>query len=197
MIPSALHERLLAAAGDRTYRHIGELTRTHPETVRRYMQGQAPAADFLASLCAALHISGDWLLTGRGPMKLDEQRSHALREATAGDLLTAMAGTIERLAERIDRLETYVQTLEVRLRSILSVEPGAPALPLTPHQEPGHGSSNGQHTAGPQHAGPDSSGAHAPAFQVAANGKPPAGPSPERVRRLQRALAQRPHPHAD
>ena len=55
-----------SAVGDRTYRHIGELTKTHPETVRRYMQGQLPATDFIASLCEALNISGDWLLTGRG-----------------------------------------------------------------------------------------------------------------------------------
>ncbi|MCC6677709.1 MAG: hypothetical protein IT436_11240 [Phycisphaerales bacterium] len=181
MIPTALHERLLAAAGDRTYRHIGDLTKTHPETVRRYMQGQAPGADFLAALCAALSISGDWLLTGRGPMKLDEQRAHALRDATAGDLLAAMAGTIERLSERIDRLETYVQTLEVRIRSA-AAPAGEPHLNhLNSAQEPGHGSSNGQLATA---AGP-------------AIAKPVAGPSPDRVRRLQRALAQRPRPHAD
>lgn len=191
MIPSALHERLLAAAGDRTYRHIGELTQTHPETVRRYMQGQSPGADFLASLCAALAISGDWLLTGRGPMKLDQQRAHALRDATAGDLLTAMAGTIERLSERIDRLETYVQTLEVRLRSLGPSAGGCAEYPTMLSQEPGHGSSNGQLTA--QAGLPD----------VTTNGtatvivKAAAGPTPERVRRLQRALAQRPRPHAD
>lgn len=189
VIPSALHERLQAAAGDRTYRHIGDMTRTHPETVRRYMQGQSPGADFLAALCAALGISGDWLLTGRGPMKLDEQRAHALRDATAGDLLAAMAGTIERLADRIDRLETYVQTLEVRLRSLSG--PSSELTPVShPHEEPAHGSSNG-HLAGHGHA--DQAADAVPVVLVKAS----AGPSPDRVRRLQRALAQRPRPHAD
>lgn len=188
MISTALHERLQVAAGDRTYRHLGELTRTHPETVRRYMQGQTPNAEFLAELCAALSISGDWLLTGRGPMRLDEQRAHALRGATAADLLAAMAATIERLGERIDRLETYIQTLETRMSS-LSPDPAVfTATPL--QEEPGHGSLNGQSSAAEAGPRPGASGA-------AAGFKPPADPSPERVRRLQRALAQRPRPHAD
>src|SRR5262245_11814116 len=82
VVPTALHERLVVAVGDRTFRHIGELTKTHPETVRRYMGGQAPSTDFLAALCTTLSLNADWLLTGRGVMRLDEQRSQALREAT-------------------------------------------------------------------------------------------------------------------
>ena len=50
---SPLHERLLAAVGDRTYRRVGEITSTHPETVRRYLQGQAPSVEFVMSLCSA------------------------------------------------------------------------------------------------------------------------------------------------
>ncbi len=112
-----MHERLLAAVGDRTYRLIGEMTGTHPETVRRYLQGQAPSVEFVASLSSALGISADWLLTGRGPMKSDELKAHALAQADPGDLLRAMSRNIESLLDRVHRVEVFMQTLETRIRA--------------------------------------------------------------------------------
>lgn len=117
MIPDGLHERLRAAAGQRTNRTLSELTDTPPETVRRYMTTQAPAAEFLGLFCSSLGINGDWLLTGRGPMKTSDVQYHALGEARAGDLLGAMAGSIEVLIDRVDRTEKFVQTLETRVRA--------------------------------------------------------------------------------
>lgn len=111
-----LHERLRIAAGSRTYRQMGDLTGTNHETVRRYMLGQAPSADFLAAACEALDLNAQWLLVGAGPMKRSDIRSHALGEAKVSELLTAMSNTLESLISRVDRLETYVQTLETHLR---------------------------------------------------------------------------------
>jgi transcriptional regulator with XRE-family HTH domain len=129
---SPLHDRLAAAAASMTYRQVGEVTRTHPETVRRYMQGQSPSVEFLETLAHALGLSGEWLLTGRGPMKLDEARLHALRESNATDLLSAVASTMERLIERVDRLEQYTQTLETRLRAAARAsDHDTPAAPVT------------------------------------------------------------------
>lgn len=113
---SQLHDRLRAAVGQRTYRHVGELTGTNPETVRRYMTGQAPSAEFLSALCRSLGLSAEWLLSGRGPMKSAEIRHHTLSESAASDLLAALARSVERLLDRVDRLEVFVQTLETRLR---------------------------------------------------------------------------------
>lgn len=113
---SPLHERLLAAVGDRTYRRVGEITSTHPETVRRYLQGQSPSVDFVMSLCSALSISGQWLLTGEGPMKAADAKNHALKHANPGELLSAIAGTLDVLSDRLDRLELFVQGLDVRVR---------------------------------------------------------------------------------
>lgn len=117
---SPLHERIEAAAGEMTYRHLAEITYQHPETVRRYVSGQAPSAEFLQNLCRALRLNGDWLLTGRGPMKSDEIRAHALSEANTPELFSAMAGTVESLVQRVERLEVYTQSLEVKLRSVQS-----------------------------------------------------------------------------
>lgn len=114
---NGLHDRLEAAAGDRTYRDLALMTATNPETVRRYMQGQAPSAEFLAALCGALGVSGDWLLTGRGPMLASDVEGHALRRASASDLLTAMSDSVERLMDRMERVELFVNTIEVKLRA--------------------------------------------------------------------------------
>lgn len=114
---SPLHDRMMAAVGDRTFRHVAELTSQHPETVRRYLSGQAPSAEFLSNLCAALRINGDWLLTGRGPMKSEDVRTHALAQANTPELFSAMANTLESLLKRVERLEVFVQAMEVKLRA--------------------------------------------------------------------------------
>jgi transcriptional regulator with XRE-family HTH domain len=111
-----LHDRLNSVSSGHTYRAIAELTQTHPETVRRYMQGQSPSVEFLAALCPGLGINADWLLTGRGAQRADQIRAHALQHADPAELHSAIATTISALVERVDRLETYCQTLETRLR---------------------------------------------------------------------------------
>jgi transcriptional regulator with XRE-family HTH domain len=116
MEQSELHTRLIAAVDGRSYREIGDLTGVHPETVRRYMQGQAPSVDFLTNLCRALGLSGTWLLTGDGVMHVSETKRAALDEAEAPELFTAMAGTLGGLIDRVGRLEGYLQTLETRVR---------------------------------------------------------------------------------
>lgn len=117
MEANGLHERMKIAAGERTYRQIGKLTSTHAESVRRYMQGQAPSVEFLSALCAALEINGSWLLTGQGPMNDHEIQPFALRAAGTPDLLRALSDTVSVLIRRVDRLERLVQTTEIKLRA--------------------------------------------------------------------------------
>lgn len=121
------HARLNEAAGQVSYRKLGGLTDTHPETVRRYMQGQAPSATFLTNMCRVLGISGEWLLTGKGPMKCAHIRSHALNQADPSELMTAVANTLTDLCDRMDRLERFMQTLETRVRGMGAPGPDQPA----------------------------------------------------------------------
>lgn len=130
---SPLHERMRSVAGTRTFRHLSELTGTHPETVRRYMSGQPPSTEYLSALCHALNINGDWMLTGRGPMRVGEIEAHALRSASAPDLLSALAATVERLIDRVELLERYLQSMESHFRTLQAM--------------PGNGGHNGGHSA--------------------------------------------------
>ncbi len=114
---SPLHERLRSVVAGQSYRQLGELTGSNAETIRRYVTGQAPSVEFLSAICDRFMINGEWLLTGRGPMRRQEIRKHALQEASAAELLNAMATTLERLTERVERLEMYVQSLETLLRA--------------------------------------------------------------------------------
>jgi len=45
---------------------LAERMGLHPETVRRYLRGQKPAPEFLASICRELGVSPRWLLLGEG-----------------------------------------------------------------------------------------------------------------------------------
>lgn len=110
-----MHRRLEAALDGKTYRWISRATGIHPETVRRYMQGQSPSIEFVSSVCSQLQINPQWLLTGEGPMRRDDVRAHHLAQADPSELMSAIAATLDLMTERLDRLELFVQQLETRL----------------------------------------------------------------------------------
>jgi hypothetical protein len=116
---STFHERLNDSAGKVSYRRLGKLTDTHPETVRRYMQGKMPSALYIQSFCDAMGISGDWLLTGKGPRHRNDVRTYALKHADASELLNAIAETLAALTARVDTMERFMQSLETRLGPVL------------------------------------------------------------------------------
>jgi len=120
---SAFHDRLNLAVGETSYRQLGTMTNTHPETVRRYMQGQAPSAAFMTNLCSNLGISGEWLLSGKGPMRVRDIRTHALKHADPNELMGAIANTLTQLIERVDRLDRFVQMIETKLNASTTIEP--------------------------------------------------------------------------
>ncbi|MEL7474086.1 MAG: hypothetical protein AAGK04_12280 [Planctomycetota bacterium] len=175
---SGLHERLQSAAGSRTFRHLSEVTGVNAESVRRYMQGQAPSVAFVSAFCRELGVNADWLLTGRGPMRLADVKREALADADAGDLMGAVAGTLETLIDRVDRLDVFTQTLDVRLRA-------APASQLEGLPAGGDGDPNA-------HDAHDVPAAKAGEFDRAQGGADGA-----RAQRIGRAAAQRPRPSAD
>lgn len=156
---SPLHERMRSVAGTRTFRHLSELTGTHPETVRRYMSGQPPSTEYLSALCHALNINGDWMLTGRGPMRVGEIEAHALRSASAPDLLSALAATVERLIDRVELLERYLQSMESHFRTLQAM--------------PGNGAHNGSHNGGQSASASNLSAGHGSTL--------PRGPAPSQA----------------
>ncbi|KAA0215375.1 MAG: XRE family transcriptional regulator [Leptolyngbya sp. PLA3] len=174
MSAASLHERLTSVASGKTYRAIGDLTETHPETVRRYLQGQSPSVEFLAALCRALGINADWLLTGRGPTRVEDVRAAALREANPTELHAAMAGTISVLVDRVDRLETYCQTLETLVR----------------------GTRAKSEDAGGTSRSPDGPNTDRPEAITSGSDEQPGIVHAERTRRIAEAVAQRPRPDA-
>ncbi len=168
---SPLHERIHSVVGHVTYRSLGDATGQHPETVRRYMQGQSPSVEFLAALCARYDISAQWLLTGQGAMKQSAARAQALKEANPAELLSAVAAALEKLTLRVDRIEVFIQLIESRLR--------ARAGEANSHQSPDHAPTR------------EDKSARASAAAQAAAADPAA-----KARRVAGALPQRPRPDA-
>jgi transcriptional regulator with XRE-family HTH domain len=125
----------IAVGEHATYRQVSDQTGTNAETVRRYLQGHAPSVEFVAALCRVFGISADWLLTGRGPMKAADLKTHVLGDSSAGELFTAVADNLERLLARVDRIERYVQMLETQVRG-LGVAPGTESGHAHDAQEP-------------------------------------------------------------
>jgi transcriptional regulator with XRE-family HTH domain len=114
------HERLSHAAGKTSFRQLSKLTDTHPETVRRYMHGQAPSASFIQAFCEALGISGDWLLSGIGPMNRRDVESFALKNAEASTLWVAIAESLFSIKGRIDDIENAIQVSSTKESAIVN-----------------------------------------------------------------------------
>jgi hypothetical protein len=171
MPESAIHQRLRSVVATKTYRELGDMTGTNAETARRYILGQPPSLEFVVALCDKQGVSPTWLLTGDGPMRASEARSHALREANAHELLAAVADTLERLAERVGRLEVFLHTLETRLR-VVGAEGGGESI--------GTGPGSGGKAHGPSVAGGTQPGSPRPRSDAdyIADGIEP-GPAPE------------------
>jgi transcriptional regulator with XRE-family HTH domain len=201
----ALTQRLRSLVGARSFREIGELTDTHPETARRYLAGQAPSVEFLAAVCRAFGVTAEWLLTGQGPMRRSDAKGHALREASATELLTAIAATLERLIERVDRLELFVQTMETRLRARESEGAGRIEIKLAPDGKADHASA--AHAASSPTGLPSGVPIGTPSglpigtpTGARASGPGPADaadPKSARISAIARALAERTPPPAD
>lgn len=160
--------------------------------------GQAPSVEFLQALCKAFGVSGEWMLTGKGPMKSADMKQEALRQADAGDLLSALASSVETMLSRVDRLEQFMQLMEVRLRGLAASSP----LATAPFQESTDGQAGRPRTeqAPPATLTPIASGRPRATPLHLADDKPEQAPVvavPERVGKLRDALARRPHQDVD
>ncbi len=186
---SALHERILAIIGDRTYRSISQITDQNSETVRRYLLGQAPSVDFLVALCNRFDVNAHWLITGQGAMKYSETMTEALRSANPAELLSAVADALERLTDRMDRLEVFVQTLDVRVRSVGMASRQASAIAASSTGTPSGGQGQQRQSAGPNRNG---SGILPEGGSPNAASAPTASSAHKRARRIADALPKRP-----
>jgi hypothetical protein len=60
-------QRLFELSKGISLARVGSMTRTHPETVRRYMVGMSkPSLEFVVGVCRGFKVSADWLLFGKG-----------------------------------------------------------------------------------------------------------------------------------
>lgn len=100
---AALRDRLREVLKELTCREVGEMTGVHPESVRRYLQGRAPNADFLLSLCSAMGLNGHWLLTGQGPVLAKDVEAWSLERARPPALIRALSGSVEAWMSQLDR----------------------------------------------------------------------------------------------
>jgi len=183
MVGESLTDRLRLVVGQRSNRRVAELTGTHPETVRRYLQGQSPSVEFIARLGGVLGINADWILTGVGPMRKAENRESALRASDPSDLLWHVAQTIERLEDRVERLERFSQALEVLVRAGTSRTPPPPGEPRTvAPQTPAPPPADAPRPPGPQ--------------ERAEHGTRPADETRARAEHIARSIPGRPRPDA-
>ena len=65
----SIADRIAILRGQKTLNEFARENQTTPQNIHRYEKGRNPSADFLASL-ASQGININWVLTGKGPVRL-------------------------------------------------------------------------------------------------------------------------------
>ncbi len=94
------HDRLRLVVGNRSNREVGEITGCHPETVRRYLTGQAPSVEFVRLLSEKTNTDAGWLVSGRA-QPVDPSKLLAEIEQLANRLAAVEGQLRSLLAERV------------------------------------------------------------------------------------------------
>lgn len=118
----SIRDRLRSTFGSQSCRAIGLRTRTHPETVRRYLSNGHPSIEFLIAVIRGYDVSASWLLLGAGPQKQHEVIDHSIQSASLSHLLRGIA---EKLAasEGVGRLPAVRNGAPLRMTSAAAGEP--------------------------------------------------------------------------
>ncbi|MEK6703805.1 MAG: hypothetical protein AABZ53_16215, partial [Planctomycetota bacterium] len=111
---------------------LGTTLRINRETLRRMYADQKPSVELLVRICEKFAISGEWLLTGKGPQKREELRKYALQEASPGELYQAVAQRLSCVEEQLARL------------AILEAEKASRTSRVPPRHDPSAGSGLGR-----------------------------------------------------
>ena len=127
----AIYDRILRACNGRSARSVGGLLDICPETVRRILRGQSPRVEFLVKLSQTMGLSGDWLLTGKGPMHAKDQVAAALKQASEMQLCAELGARLERFARASD----VPNRTRAVSRSNGHSDRIVPALALAPHRD--------------------------------------------------------------
>ncbi len=88
---TSLEDRLEQARGNLSFRELATLTDCNQESIRRYHRFGQPSFEYVLRLCEELHISPNWLLFGKGECEMDHPANRLLVEASAPELLHALA----------------------------------------------------------------------------------------------------------
>jgi transcriptional regulator with XRE-family HTH domain len=83
----------LAARGVRKQQALAAELNVHESAITRWKENKPISLDSAVAFCAALDVSLDWLLLGRGT--IDSHRSHPAPTGSPGD------ETMQRIAQRV------------------------------------------------------------------------------------------------
>jgi hypothetical protein len=72
------------------------------------MSGHAPSVAFLSNIATQFGVSGEWLITGRGPMLSRDIPKHILENAQPEVLMNAVAQLVIFLNSRVNEIEQQI-----------------------------------------------------------------------------------------
>ena len=83
----SIADRIAILRGQKTLNEFARENQTTPQNIHRYEKGRNPSADFLASL-ASQGININWVLTGKGPVRLKKKKNAKSEIVLASELET-------------------------------------------------------------------------------------------------------------
>lgn len=111
MDTETISDRLRIATKARTAKQVADEIGMNPETVRRYFNGHAPSAEFLAKVCKVYEVNGTWMLTGMGYPTMQGAKKDALNLSGHTELLDTLASKLTHMEQRSESLERELTAL--------------------------------------------------------------------------------------
>ena len=121
---STIAERFLLLRGKTKQGEFATLLNINPNTLRNYENGRVlPNQAILERICVQLSVSAEWLLLGRGPIRLEEEQSASIpqhQETQPSETAsTTTCARCEKLEAKLEKVEGQRDELADENRRLL------------------------------------------------------------------------------
>lgn len=110
----AIHDRislLVSAYGEGKNTVFASIIGENEANVRGYRSNVLPKHPFLEKIVRSLDVSADWLLTGRGEMRISSVVEVTGANQGNNEIIKTLLDRIEEQAKQVGRLEAEIETL--------------------------------------------------------------------------------------
>lgn len=120
-----IHDRislLVSAYGEGKNTVFANIIGENEANIRGYRSNIVPKHPFLEKIVKSLDVSADWLLTGRGEMRISPAVDAGMTNQGNNEIIKTLLDRIEEQAKQVGRLESEIETLHKKSANSMGAE---------------------------------------------------------------------------